>query len=688
MEMDRTELVERGLEHLLRIKDCDIRTSILEQGRLAVDNGVHIGGAFSAVIPMVSLFYGGFLRYDIEDPTRTDIDQFVLSKGHAIATLASIYSDIGYFPQDVLANSRSIESVLNGHPGPLLPGVQIATGPLAQGLAVAQGFAIAGKRSPRYNVFSVTGDGELQEGIAWEAFMYAPQARLDNLCVLIDKNEGQLDNSAQLVFSMDELPRQIESFGWRVHVVDGTSYRSVVSALQHFVAGPRDGRPTAIVCRTKKGHGAFGAALNLHKVTVTPAMFDTEVLQQRECRELRAGELLTHFDQVVGADGVADAIAERAAAMNLRIVKTGVETVVPRRRTGSVPARNKAISYDLRELPAYERGEMVAANSVVSSCMNVFAGDRRVVSVDSDLGSTSGLQGGVSAVDQFRGINVGIAESNMMCIGEALAALGSNAWVSTFCPFFDWKVLRRIAVGQQERLESIADADGWLSDGHGLDLTFLATAANLDTRVNGATHMGNDDGVVFAGIAGLKIIDVSCPNQLVSVMRWIMDGNRGLVYVRIMRAPSAAIYDADVSFQFGTAYTVAHDESAPVHIVSSGRGVSEALSAADTLLENGIRVAVIDMPSFDADYFRRQISGKRSVVIAEQNNGMIFNQFSRWVVREGLSPDPGCIIPVNTTVENGEYTFIHSGTYEQLVERFGLDGPTLAKMVGRVARPR
>ena len=106
----------------------------------------------------------------------------------------------------------------------------------------------------------------------------------------------------------------------------------------------------------------------------------------------------------------------------------------------------------------------------------------------------------------------------MMGIGEAFAALGYQAWISTFCPFFDWKVLRRIAVGHQERLEAIAAPDGWLSEGHGLDLTMLATAANFETRTNGATHMANDDALVFDAIAHLKIIDVSCPQQMLSLM--------------------------------------------------------------------------------------------------------------------------------------------------------------------------
>src|ERR1041385_4529290 len=120
-------LLRQGILKLLSVKDSDIRILTLEQCRDAVDKGLHAGGAFSATIPLVTLFYGGFIDVDAADPTRRGQDMFTLSKGHAVAALASIYAELGYFPREVLRNSRSYASILNGHPGPVLPGVQIAT---------------------------------------------------------------------------------------------------------------------------------------------------------------------------------------------------------------------------------------------------------------------------------------------------------------------------------------------------------------------------------------------------------------------------------------------------------------------------------------------------------------------------------------------------------------------------------
>ena len=231
---ERVRLLRQGVLKLLEIKDSDIRISALEQCRDAVDKGIHAGGAFSAVIPLVALFHGGFIDLDVAEPTRRGQDMFVLSKGHAVAPLASIYAELGFFDKSVLKNSRSYDSILNGHPGPVLPGISISTGPLGQGLAVAQGFALAGKSSPRFDVFCLTGDGELQEGPIWEAVMYSAHKRLDNLCVLVDQNNGQLDIVDRMIFPLPDLEAVFGSFGWQVRSVDATQYDGVCAALDQF----------------------------------------------------------------------------------------------------------------------------------------------------------------------------------------------------------------------------------------------------------------------------------------------------------------------------------------------------------------------------------------------------------------------------------------------------------------------
>jgi transketolase len=680
-------LLREGILKLLAIKDSDIRLLTLEQCRDAVDKSLHAGGAFSATIPLVTLYYGGFIDVDVADPTRPGQDLFVLSKGHAVAALASIYAELGYIDRSVLRNSRSFTSILNGHPGPILPGIQIATGPMGQGLAVAQGFAIAGRVSPRFDAYALCGDGEMQEGPIWEAVMFAGQKHLDNLCVMVDRNNGQLDMANRMIFPMPDLEAVFRSFNWEVHSVDATQYNGLYAALEQFRFGPRNGKPTAIICHGTKGHGALSDFLNKHKVTVPDSLLDQEMTLQGEQRRDRASEFIAFHDRLRDyPDGglLQEALVEFAGQMRLDVQRTGetlsLTQAIGPVLTSRVSPRNKRIEYDAALLPVLDRAKQYAASDIVTAAMKVFARDSRVVSIDADLATTSGLEFGVGAVDQRRALNVGVAEANMMGIGEAFAALGCNTWISTFCPFYDWKVLRRIAVGQQERHEAMAAEDGWLSEGHGLDLTMLATAANFETRTNGATHMGNDDNLTFDAVAHLRIIDVSCPQQMLALMRWVMSGNRGLLYVRVMRTPSAVLYDSGYQFEFGKASFVHGAPSDAAVIVSSGRGVHEAIAAARVCAETGEQVAVVDMPSIDEDLLL-QLSGSGKIVcLAEQNNGYILQNLLKLRHRRGQG-DGSPVLAINTLDRDGRPQFIHSGTYEELIEAFGLTASHIAAAV-------
>jgi transketolase len=678
--------LRQGILKLLAVKDSDVRLLSLEQCRDAVDKSLHAGGAFSATIPLVSLYYGGFMAIDVADPTRRGQDLFVLSKGHAVAALASIYAELGYFDRSVLRNSRSYTSILNGHPGPLLPGVHVATGPMGQGLAVAQGFAIAGRWSPRFDSYCLTGDGELQEGPIWEAVMYAGQKHLDNFCVLVDRNNGQLDIANRMVFPMPELERVFESFDWQVLSVDATQYAGVYAALEAFKFGSRTGKPTAIICHGTKGHGALSDFMNKHKVTVPEATLQTEIALQGALRQERVDEFNAFYRSLVAredGEALARALVANASAMHLDVAdRSGaglsLDAVVGPVVTTRAPKRQKRVRYDPMLLPRLDPAKEYAASDVVTAAMRVFARDQAVISIDSDLATTSGLEAGVAAVDQRRALNVGVAEANMMGLGEAFAALGHQTWISTFCPFFDWKVLRRIAVGHQERLEAIASPAGWLGEGHGLDLTMLATAANFETRTNGATHMGNDDATIFDGIAHLQIVDVSCPQQMLSLMKWTMEGNRGLLYVRVMRTPSAVIYGSDYAFEIGRGHVLRESAEDQAVIVSSGRGVHEAIAAAELCQRGGVRVGVVDMPSIDEDLLVRLCETGRLVCLAEQNNGFILQNLLRVLYRRGLAAGASRILAINTLDAAGKPQFIHSGTYEELIHAFGLTPEQIA----------
>ena len=658
---------------LLQTKETQLRISMLEQGYSAVDRGIHAGGAFSALIPLVALYYGGYISFDAKRPTKEDLDVFILSKGHAVAALASIYADLGYFAASILENSRSCDSLLNGHPGPILPGVPVSTGPLGQGIGVAQGFAMEGRG--KFDVFSLTGDGEMQEGIAWEPVLYARHAGLENLCVMVDCNNGQLDRSDELLYPSNRaLAKQFKAFGWNVFEVDARSPEGILQALDEFKYGRRNGRPTAIMCLSRKGEGSFSNCFNQHKITLSEGVYISErALQKNELkrREERLSAMYGRLDA-----GPQKLLGDIARGMNIALSETGIGYEQAEAVCARAPKRDKTIKYEEDTLPKFKKGGQAVCLDVVRECMKVFAKDERVVSIDSDLSSTSGLVAGIGYVDKHRGINVGVAEANMMNIAEAYAVLGYNVWTSTFCPFFNWQVMRRIAVGQQERMEDIESRSGWLNEGHGLDITFLATASNMDTVTNGATHMGNDDLMVFDTVSGLSIIDISCPQQLVGVMKWIMEGNKGLMYVRMMRAGSAVLYDDDFGFQIGKGYSLTEEGS--IVLISSGRGVHECLGAHDILRGEGTSAQVIDMPSFDGGLLAEMLKQGKKLLFAEQNNGYLARRFYEYAAFSKLPLPPGQVYVSNLLDKSGRPQFIHSGTYPELTKRYGLDAKSIA----------
>jgi transketolase C-terminal domain/subunit len=194
--------------------------------------------------------------------------------------------------------------------------------------------------------------------------------------------------------------------------------------------------------------------------------------------------------------------------------------------------------------------------------------------------------------------------------------------------------------------------------------------------------MGNDDNLVFDAIAHVAIIDISCPQQMLAFMRWSMEGNRGLVYVRVMRTSSAVIYGGDYVFELGKGHRLRSSATDRAVIISSGRGVHEALAAADACAKDGLAVGVVDMPSIDEDLLLELHESGALLCVAEQNNGYILQHLMRTLYRRrAKTTSTERVLAINTLDANGRPRFIHSGTYEELTAAFGLTGPQIADAI-------
>ena len=236
----------------LQITACKVRMGVIESTYGA--KAGHPGGSLSAAEVFTYLYFKE-MNIDPKNPKWEDRDRFVLSKGHTAPGLYAALANRGFFPVEDLPTLRHIDSYLQGHPNMnTVPGVDMSTGSLGQGISTAVGMAMAAKYTGKTNrVYTLLGDGEIQEGQVWEACMSAAHYNLDNLCIIVDNNGLQIDGNVKDVMSPYPIVEKLEAFGMKVIAVDGHSFEELEKAFEEAKA--TTGKPTAIVMTTVKGKG-------------------------------------------------------------------------------------------------------------------------------------------------------------------------------------------------------------------------------------------------------------------------------------------------------------------------------------------------------------------------------------------------------------------------------------------------
>lgn len=213
----------------------------------------HVGGSFS-IAEMLTVLYFEKMNIDPQSPRKDNRDRFVLSKGHCTPVGYATLAHRGFFPLEELKTFRNINSRLSGHMYIKVPGVDMSTGSLGQGLSAAVGMALASKIDKvDYNVYAILGDGEIQEGQIWEAVMAAANLKLNNLIVFVDNNRLQLDGTVEEVMSVYPIDEKFRSFGWNALVIDGHDIKEISDAID--TAKLSENKPTVIVAHTTKGKG-------------------------------------------------------------------------------------------------------------------------------------------------------------------------------------------------------------------------------------------------------------------------------------------------------------------------------------------------------------------------------------------------------------------------------------------------
>lgn len=229
-----------------------MRKNIIEEVYSAQSG--HPGGSLSCA-DILAVLYNTEMRVNVNNPSDPERDRFVLSKGHCAPALYAALAQKGFFPEEDLTGFRDAESYLQGHPNmKTVPGVDMSTGSLGQGISAAVGMAMMGKTDKKdYRVYTILGDGEIQEGQVWEAFMAAAHYELDNLTAFLDHNGLQIDGDIKKVMNPENVSEKFRAFGWNVIEADGHSVMDIYESVQK--AKTIKGSPTVIVCSTHKGKG-------------------------------------------------------------------------------------------------------------------------------------------------------------------------------------------------------------------------------------------------------------------------------------------------------------------------------------------------------------------------------------------------------------------------------------------------
>jgi transketolase len=496
----------------------------------------HPTSAMSAA-DLMAVLVDKYLRYDFDDPKSAANDRLIFSKGHASTLLYAIYRAADAISDDELLTYRTLGSRLEGHPTPVLPWVDVATGSLGQGLPIGVGVALAGKYLDRvpFRTWVLCGDSETAEGSVWEAFEHAAHYELDNLTAILDVNRLGQRGETMLGWNLDVYAERARAFGWHAIEIDGHDVEAIDRAYAAAIA--TTGRPTVVIARTIKGKGVAAV----------------------EDKNGYHGKPL---------EDPAEAIAELGGERHLplTIAKRDPESA---HRFPTVPL----------ELPRYPVGEQVATRKAYGEALAALGAARGdIVVLDGEV-SNSTFAELFAKAHPDRYFEMYIAEQQMVAAAVGLQVRGWKPFASTFAAFLS-------RAYDFVRMAAVSRATLALSGSH----------AGSSIGEDGPSQMGLEDIASFRAVHGSTVLHPCDGNQTVKLVAAMADHD-GISYIRTLRPDTPVIYGPDEEFEVGGSRVLRSSEDDEVTLVAAGITVHEALKAADALAEDGISARVIDLYS-------------------------------------------------------------------------------------------
>src|SRR5437667_2124996 len=487
---------------------------------------------------LMAVLLAGHLRYDFAHPDDPANDHLIFSKGHASPLMYAVFKAAGAISDDELMTFRKFGSKLEGHPTPVLPWVDVATGSLGQGLPIGVGIALAGKRplDAPYRVWVLVGDSETAEGSIWEAFDHAGHEGLSNLTAILDVNRLGQRGPTELEWDMGAYAARVRAFGIDPIVIDGHDLAEIDDAYARARSAER---PTAVLTRTIKGKGV-------------------SFLENKEGWHGKA----------LDPDQAKEAIAELGGETRSRTFPvTKPERWEPRplQRTGSVSLKSYSESVATRK--AY--GEALAA---------LGAARKDVVVLDAEVSnSTHAEDFKKTAPDRF--FEMYIAEQQMVAAAVGMQVVDLVPFASTFAAFFTraYDFIRMAAISRA-------------------NLKLVGSHAGVSIGEDGPSQMGLEDLALFRAVHGSVVLYPCDANQTAELVS-MLAADHGIGYLRTTRGGTPVIYPPGEAFPVGGSKVLRSGGDDRVTIIAAGVTVHEALIAADSLAADGIAARVIDLYS-------------------------------------------------------------------------------------------
>ena len=484
---------------------------------------------------LMAVLVAKYLRYDFDSPDDLRNDKLVFSKGHASTLLYAIFRAAGAIDDAELLTYRQHGSRLEGHPTPVIPWVDVATGSLGQGLPIGVGMALGAKyldKAPT-RVWVLHGDSEMAEGSVWEAYEHAAHYELDNLIAILDVNRLGQRGETMVGWDLDVYKARAEAFGWHAIEIDGHDHEAIDRAYAEAIS--TTGRPTVVVAKTIKGSGVSSVANK-------PGF---------------------HGKALDDADA---AIAELGGVRNLKIDVAKPEGPAPELPAAAGPL----------ELPTWQVGEEVATRLAYGEALKaVGAADARVVGLDGEVSNSTYAEIFAKAFPE-RYFEMFIAEQQLVAAAVGLQTRGWKPFASTFAAFFSraYDFIRMAAISQA-------------------NLRLAGSHAGVSIGEDGPSQMALEDMAALRAVHSSTVLHPCDANQTAQLVAQMAE-REGISYLRTLRPATPVLYGADEDFPIGGSKVPRSSDDDEVAIVAAGITVHEALKAADALAAEGVNARVID----------------------------------------------------------------------------------------------